>query len=141
MTRTYSQLSRLPTFEERFEYLVIGGEVGARTFGTDRWINQEFYTSREWRKARDIVIIRDAGCDLGIPGREIHRNLVVHHINPMTPEDIIHGETWILDPEFLIVTSDETHNAIHYGNGSNLRQPYKPREPGDTDLWAPITRR
>lgn len=133
--RTYSELSRLETFEERYQYLKLSGIVGESTFGFDRWINQEFYRSWEWKSIRDAVIVRDNGCDLGIPGFEIHRGLLVHHMNPISMKDIEHGEEWILDPNFLITTSHRTHNAIHYGDESLL-----PREPvvrkfGDTKLW------
>src|SRR3954452_8702897 len=101
-TRTYSELRRFDTFEDRFAYLSLLGEVGVATFGFDRWINQHFYRSREWKQVRDIVIIRDNGCDLGILGYEIHRNLLVHHMNPISPADLIQGEAWVLDPEYLI---------------------------------------
>lgn len=134
-TRTYSELQYLTTFEERFDYLCLSGSVGVETFGFDRWINQSFYTSSEWRRVRQYVIIRDEGRDLGIEGYEIHGGLVVHHMNPMTPDDIIHNEDWILDPEFLITTSSDTHNAIHFGDRSKLRTPYVERTPGDTKLW------
>lgn len=133
--RTYSDLSRIETFEERFDYLVLGGQVGEATFGFDRWINQNFYTSRQWKHAREVVIVRDNGCDLGIPGHEIHFSPVVHHINPMESGDILHDEEWILNPEYLITVSHDTHNAIHYGDKSKLRLPYSPRTPGDTKLW------
>lgn len=133
--RTYSELSRLDTFNERYQYLKLSGVVGESTFGFDRWINQEFYRSYLWKSVRDRVIIRDDGCDLGIPGFEIHQGLLVHHMNPVSMDDIMHGEEWILDPNFLITTSHRTHNAIHYGDESLL-----PREPivrkfGDTKLW------
>lgn len=133
--RRYSELRRLETFEERFDYLRLGGEVGVSTFGFDRYINQDFYRSQEWRSARRDVIVRDNGCDLGIPGREIHTGILVHHINPMTVDDVVHGEDWIINPEFLITTCHDTHNAIHYGDASQLRKEWTPREPGDTRLW------
>jgi hypothetical protein len=133
--RTYTELSRIHTFEDRFRYLSIGGSVGKSTFGFDRWINQEFYTSREWRHIRDVVILRDDGCDLGVPGHEIHSMLLIHHMNPVTAEDIEHGEDWILDPEFLITTTRKTHNAIHFGDESLLPKPLVQRRPGDTKLW------
>lgn len=133
--RRYSELRRLHTFEDRFEYLRLGGQVGAATFGSDRWINQDFYQSYEWRYIRDQVIVRDQGCDLGIPGYEIHTELLVHHINPMSSDDIIHGEEWILDPEFLITTCNTTHNAIHYGTASLFPKIVPDRRPGDTKLW------
>ncbi|MCA9368025.1 hypothetical protein KC887_07260 [Candidatus Kaiserbacteria bacterium] len=133
--RRYSQLRRYDTFEDRFEYLKLGGEVGAITFGHDRHLNQNFYRSYEWRRIRNIVIDRDRGCDLGIPGREIHEGLLIHHINPMTADDILHEETWIVDPEYLITTCHDTHNAIHYGDASLLKKDFEPRRPGDTKLW------
>lgn len=133
--RTYSELKQIETFEDRFDYLVLSGRVGSETFGFDRWMNQNFYTSSEWRGARRAVILRDEGCDLGVEGYEINGGLTVHHMNPMTPDDIIHSKDWILDPEFLITTSNETHNTIHYGDRSQLRKPYSPRSPGDTKLW------
>lgn len=134
-TRRYSELKRLRTFEERFEYLKLGGIVGDSTFGFDRWLNQAFYKSREWQDARSVVIARDYGCDLGISGYEIHSGLIVHHMNPMSMDDISHGEDWIIDPEFLITTSLTTHNAIHYGDESLLPRGPIVRKPGDTKLW------
>jgi len=133
--KTYSELSRIVTFEGRFNYLKLGGAVGASTFGFDRNINQNFYQSQEWKRARDTVIIRDNGCDLGIPGYEIHSQILIHHVNPMTVEDVVHGEDWIIDPEFLITTTHNTHNAIHYGDAKLLMMPKTPRTPGDTKLW------
>jgi hypothetical protein len=133
--RTYSELSRLETFEERYHYLELKGRVGERTFGFDRWLNQIFYKSREWKRARDYVIVRDNGCDLGVPGFEIHVDLLVHHMNPMTVQDIEAGEEWIIDPEYLITTSLATHNAIHYGDESLLPRGPIVRQPGDTRLW------
>lgn len=133
--RTYSELSQYESFEDRFEYLKLGGSVGHSTFGFDRYINQKFYASREWKYVRDFVLVRDEGCDLGVYGYEIHSGALVHHVNPMDADDVIHGETWIMDPEFLITTTHDTHNAIHYGDRSLLRVPSAPREPGDTTLW------
>lgn len=133
--RSYSELRRIDTFEERFRYLALRGEVGESTFGFDRWMNQEFYRSREWRDVRQYVIARDFGCDLGIRGHDIHRGLYIHHMNPMSPNDIKSGSDRILDPEFLITTSHLTHNAIHYGDESLLPKPYVPRQRGDTKLW------
>lgn len=133
--RTYSELRRIEGFEERFEYLSLRGHVGQATFGFDRWINQQFYRSREWRRVRDFVVLRDNGCDLGVPGRDIHSQLVVHHMNPVTVEDFEGGSDWILDPEFLITTTHRTHNAIHYGDDSLLAKPFVERRPGDTRLW------
>lgn len=135
ITRTYSELVTYDTFEDRFDYLSLGGGVGDATFGFDRWINQAFYASREWKDIRRHVILRDGGCDLGVPGYDIHAELLIHHINPMTSRDIEHSESWILDPEFLITTTHDTHNAIHYGDRSKLRKQYVPRSPGDTRLW------
>lgn len=133
--RTYSELRRLETFEERFEYLRLDGEVGYSTFGFDRWLNQHFYRSLMWKRARNAVIIRDNGCDLGIEGYDIHRGLIVHHMNPMSPDDIRHGELWIIDPKYLVTTSLQTHNAIHFGDESLLPRKPVPRRAGDTKLW------
>jgi len=133
--RTYSELRQVSTYEERFEYLVLGGQVGSVTFGFDRHINQQFYTSTEWDQIRNFVIARDLGCDLGIPGYEIHDGPLIHHINPMTPHDIVHGEEWILNPEYLITTTKRTHNAIHYGAASLVPKVVVERTPNDTKLW------
>lgn len=135
MIRTYSDLRRRETFEDRFEYLALRGSVGRATFGFDRWINQYFYRTHEWKTVREFVIVRDQGCDLGVPGYEIHSRLMVHHMNPVTPEDLERGEEWVLDPEFLITTTHRTHNAIHYGDDSLLVKPPVVRRPGDTKLW------
>lgn len=132
--RTYSEMISYSTFEGRFEYLMLRGNLGRATFGFDRWINQEFYRSEAWKQVRRHVLIRDNGCDLGIPDREIPERPVIHHINPMEMRDIIHGEEWITDPEFLITTSHNTHTAIHYGRNV-LREPIIPRVSGDTTLW------
>jgi hypothetical protein len=133
--RTYSDLAQLERFEDRYEYLKMPGVVGRATFGFDRWLNQEFYRSREWKDVRAHVIVRDNGCDLGIPGYEIHSGLLVHHMNPLTVSDIEHGESWIIDPNFLITTSHRTHNAIHYGDESLLPKEPVTRRFGDTKLW------
>lgn len=133
--RRYSDLSELETFRERFDYLMLKGEVGQSTFGFDRWINQQFYTSREWRLLRRDVIARDRGCDLAVEGREIHSRLIVHHMNPISQHDIVHGTETALNPEYLICTTHSTHNAIHYGDASLLAKTYTPRTPGDTTLW------
>lgn len=133
--RSYSQLRRLPTYEERFAYLSLNGMVGQGTFGRDRWMNQEFYHSYEWKRIRQIVILRDGGCDLGVPGYEIYDQLVVHHINPLTPEDFQNGAELALDPDNLITTTHNTHNAIHYGDERLLPRPVIERIPGDTRLW------
>ena len=133
--RTYSSLSNLETFEDRFRYLALGGGVGNETFGHDRWLNQDFYRSRDWKQLRNHVIVRDQSCDLGIEGFEIHHGVVVHHMNPMTELDLISGEESIIDPEYLVTTSHRTHNAIHYGDATLLpRAPIK-RTAGDTTLW------
>lgn len=135
MTKQYSELRALLTFEDRYEYLRLGGSVGQPTFGFDRYLNQDFYRSREWRDARDFVIVRDSGCDLGILGYEINRDLLVHHMNPMSSDDLIHHEEWVTNPEFLITTTKTTHNAIHYGDQSLLRKPFVERTRNDTKLW------
>jgi hypothetical protein len=133
--RTYSELQLLETFEERYRYLVVRGVLGIETFGFDRWINQRFYKSYEWERARNHVITRDNGCDLGIIGYEIYSGLIVHHMNPISFDDIQHGEESLIDPEFLITTSLQTHNAIHYGDESLLPRGPVVRERGDTTLW------
>ena len=133
--RVYSEMIRLPTFKERYEYLSLKGVVGEKTFGFDRWMNQDFYTSREWRDVRHEIIARDNGCDLGMPGYEIHRGLYIHHIQPLTPKHIEDGDPIMLDPDNLITVSHNTHNAIHYGDASLLPQPPIERKPGDTKLW------
>jgi len=138
--RTYSEMSQYSSFESRFNYLKIGGHVGHSTFGHQRHLNQVFYLSREWKDVRNEVILRDMGRDLGILGREIHRGILVHHMNPVSPEEILHRDPSILDPEFLVTVSDRTHNAIHYGDISLLDRGYKPRTPNDTILWEPIRR-
>ena len=133
--RTYSELSRLTTFEDRYHYLELRGTLGERTFGFDRWINQRFYKSQEWRSVRNFVITRDNGCDLGILGYEIYSGLLVHHMNPLLLEELEHGASSIIDPNFLITTSLRTHNAIHYGDESQLLRGPIVRKPGDTKLW------
>jgi hypothetical protein len=135
MNKSYSELSYLTTFEERFEYLKLDGGVGRATFGFDRQINQDFYTSREWESVRNYVIVRDQGCDLGVIGYEIHIGPLVHHMNPMVLNDILHKEDWILDPEFLILTTHRTHNDIHFGVKSLLPKIVTERSPRDTRLW------
>lgn len=133
--RTYSELRRIETFTERYEYLRLRGAVGEATFGYERYHNQRFYTSRQWKQVRDHVISRDFGKDLGVDEFEIRDRIIIHHMNPMTPDDIIHGDDSILDPEFLITTTHKTHNAIHYGDASLLTQVLVERRPGDTRLW------
>lgn len=134
-TRSYSELKQIDTFEDRFRYLKLGGGVGVATFGYDRWLNQQFYTSRAWKLAREFVIVRDEGCDLGIEGYEIHKQLYVHHMNPLTPDQLMNDEENSLDPDFLITTTHRTHNAIHFGDESLLVKPFVERRPGDTRLW------
>lgn len=135
LIKKYSELSIFESFNDRFEYLRLRGAVGQSTFGFDRHINQRFYRSAEWKRARDFVIIRDNGCDLGILGYEIHSEILIHHMNPMTVDDIVHGEEWIFDPEYLITTTHQTHNAIHYSDESLLPRVVVARESGDTRLW------
>lgn len=134
--KTYSELILLPTFEERFEYLRLGGRVGEDTFGFDRYLNQMFYQrSQEWKRIRDHVIVRDNGCDLGVLGHEIYGKILVHHINPLMVSDIVHSTDNLLDPEFLISTSLATHNAIHYGDISKLAIAPIERSKNDTCPW------
>jgi len=135
MIRTYSEFNTLKTFEERFSYLKLGGSVGSTTFGFDRYLNQLFYASIEWRRVRNQVIVRDSGCDLGIQGREIYSGLFIHHINPIKPEDIIRGnEDALLNPEYLVTMTHQTHNSIHYGSDT-IPQLVIERKPGDTKVW------
>jgi len=124
------------TFEDRYRYLAIGGRVGRSTFGYDRWVNQEFYTGRQWRQLRDHIIVRDNGCDLGVDGHEIRDRVIIHHMNPLSLADLLHNEDDALNPEFLISVSHATHNAIHYGDERKLAQPLQERRPGDTQLWS-----
>lgn len=133
--RTYSELITLPTFEERYRYLRLGGRVGEETFGFDRYLNQIFYTSDEWRSVRDYVIIRDNGCDLGMLDREIHGKILVHHMNPIKQEDILRRSKFLLDPEYLICTIKNTHDAIHYGDESLLILDPIERTKNDTCPW------
>lgn len=133
--RTYSELRRLSSFEDRFDYLQLKGSVGRSTFGFERYLNQGFYTSTEWRQTRQRVIARDLGMDLGMEGYEIYDKITVHHMNPMTVDDVVTGAEEILNPEFLITTAHRTHNAIHYGDKNLLAKPMVDRRPGDTKLW------
>lgn len=136
MIKCYSELIELPTFEERFEYLKLDGRVGIQTFGSERIFNQDFYHSREWKLLRRDVIARDMGCDLGIEDREIFDKIIVHHINPMTMEQLEEGGDDLFDLENFICCSHETHEAIHYGDASLLpRTTFIERKPGDTKLW------
>jgi len=134
-SKTYSELVQLETIAERFEYLVLPGSVGKRTFGYDRWLNQQFYQSFAWRKAREIVILRDMSCDLGVEGYEIYEGMLVHHMNPLSVEDLVDGAQSVIDPEYLITTCLSTHNAIHYGDRTLLPSVPVERKYGDTRLW------
>lgn len=135
MIKTYSELIQIPTFEERFEYLKLDGSVGEDTFGFDRWMNQIFYRSPEWKRIRDEVIIRDNGCDLAMPGHEIYGRILIHHMNPISVDDIERRTDLLLNPEYLISTLHRTHNAIHYGDKSLLPQGLIVRTPNDTCPW------
>ena len=133
--RTYSELITIPTFIERYRYLRLGGKVGEETFGFDRWLNQVFYTSGEWRAIRDSVIVRDLGCDLGMSDREIQGRILVHHMNPISKEDILRRSDFLLNPEYLICTVKNTHDAIHYGDESLLILEPVERFKNDTCPW------
>lgn len=137
--RTYSELITLPTFEERFEYLRLNGVVGDATFGGHRYLNQKFYrTDEEWLAVRNYVIIRDGACDLAVPDREIHGKILVHHMNPITIEDILNRTKFLLDPEYLICTIKNTHDAIHYGDASLLVTGPIERSMYDTCPWKRV---
>ena len=135
--KTYSELTTIPTFEGRFEYLRLNGRVGESTFGSKRYLNQILYKTDEWRSLRDRIIIRDEGCDLGIPGREIFRPLkvLVHHIDPITIDDVLNGNPKVFDPENLITISHMTHEAVHYGNADLLIKDPVERYKNDTCPW------
>lgn len=133
--RCYSELIELPTFEDRYFYLKLGGKVGEETFGFDRYLNQIFYKSDEWLSVRDRVIVRDLGCDLGIKDREIHGRIMVHHMNPITKEDILDRSDFLLNPEYLITTVKRTHDAIHYGDDSLIIPTNIERKKNDTCPW------
>lgn len=135
MFRTYTELSKLNSFLERYEYLRIGGKVGEETFGFDRYVNQIFYKDPEWLEARDNVIIRDGGCDLGMPDREIRGKILVHHMNPVTKEQILRRDPILFDPEYLICTIKSTHDAIHYGDQTLLMLDPIVRTKNDTCPW------
>lgn len=130
--RSYSELAQIESFEDRYRYLSLRGAVGESTFGHARDINQRFYTSRQWKRIRHHVIARDEGCDLGIEGYEIHSRLYIHHMNPMLVANLVAGDPEILDPEFLITTTHQTHNAIHYGDERQLPRLFVGRSAGDT---------
>lgn len=133
--RTYSELMQYQTFLDRYRYLKIGGKVGEETFGIDRYLNQQFYKSKEWRKIRDEVIIRDGACDLGIPDREISSRIIIHHMNPITKYDILNKTEFLLNTEYLICCLKTTHSAIHYGDESLLFTGLVERSPNDTCPW------
>lgn len=135
MIRKYSELKLLKTFDERFAYLKLSGQVGVSSFGFERRLNQTFYTSQEWRSLRDKVTIRDFGCDLGIPGHEVNSRIIIHHMNPITIEDLKSGNSSVLDPNFLISVSNKTHLAIHFGDGSKLEELPIKRTKWDTVPW------
>ena len=136
--KTYAELSSISSFEKRFEYLKLTGTVGKETFGFKRWINQEFYHSKKWLYFRDQIIIRDNGCDLGIPGRSIYGPVYIHHLNPITYEDILEQRPCVYDPENAICTSSRTHNAIHYGDSNLLLLSPIERVVNDTCPWKNI---
>ncbi len=136
MIRTYDELIMLTSFEERFSYLKLDGVVGEESFGSGRYLNQQFYHSVEWRALRDKVILRDNGCDLGVEGYEIYGGIYIHHINPITAEDIRRRSEFLMNPKYLICVSFETHNALHYGNPDLLPHPnIIERSPNDTCPW------
>ena len=133
--RTYSELITLSTFEERYKYLQLSSSIGEETFGFDRYLNQNFYRSKEWKRIRDFVIIRDNGCDLGVEDRTIHGKIIIHHMNPIRTKDIQDISDYLLNPEYLICTTHQTHNAIHYGDENLLvRNPIE-RTANDTCPW------
>ena len=133
--RRYSELKRLKTFDERYEYLRIGGLVGESVFSYERYLNQALYTSQRWRLLRNKIIIRDNGCDLGVEGHDIYDKIIIHHMNPITREQIHNPDDSLFDPEFLICVCDRTHRAIHYGDKSLLPQGPVVRRPNDTCPW------
>lgn len=135
MIRTYSELIRIPTFKDRFEYLKLNGDVGESTFGFDRYLNQIFYRSKEWRQLRNEIIVRDNACDMALNGHELFDKIIIHHMNPITQEAIVHRDETILDPDYLVCVSPITHNAIHYGSFELINNNYTERKPGDTLLW------
>ncbi len=135
MSKSYSELMSLRTFKERFEYLNLSGQAFEETFGAYRYLNQNFYRSPEWRRFRRDIIIRDEGCDLGIPDRPIYGKVLIHHINPITKYDILHSEYLVMDPENVICVSHITHEAIHYGDFDLIPKDYSPRKANDTIPW------
>ena len=135
MIRTYSELVTLPTFLERYRYLQLGGSIGVETFGYDRYLNQILYRTAEWKRFRNKIIVRDNGCDLGCDGYEMFGKILVHHINPITVDDVLNRDPKIFDPDNVISTCLNTHNAIHYGDESLLITEPIERKPNDTCLW------
>lgn len=133
--RTYRELITIPTFEERYEYLKLNGRIGDTTFGNARYLNQQFYTSEEWRRIRNEIILRDGGHDLAMWDREITGRIYIHHMNPITAEDIICHSDYLVNPDYLICVSKLTHDAIHYGDKSLLQEDYVERKPYDTCPW------
>ena len=133
--RTYSELIKFDTFEKRFEYLKVNGKVGEDTFGFDRYLNQVFYRSKEWKHIRDQIIFRDNGCDLGVEGYDIYGKIIIHHINPIVIDDLRHNSEFLLDPEYLICTTLSTHNAIHYGDCNLISSSPIERKLNDTCPW------
>lgn len=133
--RTYSELISLPTFEERYRYLRLGGEVGEKTFGYNRYLNQSFYKSKEWLALRHHIIVRDNGCDLGVEGYDIYGRIIIHHMNPLTIDDIRDRSEFLLNPEYLISTSHMTHEAITYGDENLLAKPPVERFKNDMCPW------
>lgn len=133
--KTYSEMILLPTYNERFRYLKLDGKVGADTFGLDRYLNQVFYRSAEWKRIRDMIIVRDNGCDLGVPELPICGKVIIHHMNPLSVDDILNDDPeYMMNPEYLVCVSHSTHNAIHYGDDSQLKE-YIPRRANDTAPW------
>lgn len=133
--RTYSELIELSSFEDRYNYLKLDGQVGEDTFGFDRYLNQAFYKSKEWKRLRDEIILRDNGCDLGVEGHEIYGRVIIHHINPISVHDIQDATEYLLNPEYLISTTHVTHNAIHYGDEKLLITGPIIRSKNDTCPW------
>ena len=135
ISRSHSELVKLQTFSERYNYLRLVGQVGSTTFGFDRYLNQSFYTSRDWRQVRHAVIARDSGCDLGLEGYEIFDRVYVHHMNPLTKKQVLAADENMFDLEYLISCTLNTHNAIHYGDPNSVVGLPPERRPGDTTLW------
>lgn len=135
MIKTYSELIKIPTFEERYEYLKLNGKVSELTFGHNRYLNQDFYRSKDWQDFRRKIIIRDDGCDLAHPDHKLYCHLVIHHLNPITVEDIVNKRRCVFDPENAVCTMHKTHNAIHYGDISQINSILVERAPNDTCPW------